>query len=57
MFPALDFGAANIVPPAESPAAGQAAPPAAFEATDYAGAVAPGAADDWTQAGWINYGI
>lgn len=46
MLPDATFGAPNIKPPAEIVGDG-----------GYAGAVDPAAADDWTQATWINYAI
>ena len=55
-LPSTAWGSPNIAPAADSPAAGAGATPSGFEATDYAGAVEPGTSDDWTQAGWINYG-
>jgi hypothetical protein len=51
------WGAPNIKPAAGTPADGGGVElPAGFEPTTYVGAVDPAAADDWTQAGWINYG-
>lgn len=47
----------NVKPAADSAAAGGGVTPGSFEATDYVGAVDPAAADDWTQAGWINYSV
>ncbi len=55
-LPSVKWGTPNIQPAADSPAASvEGSLPNAFEATTYAGAVAPGAAEDWTQASWINY--
>lgn len=49
----------NIKPAADSAAVGGGVDPGnpALESTTYVGAVDPEAADDWTQAGWINYAI
>jgi hypothetical protein len=51
------WGAPNVKPAADSAAVGGGVDPgnAALDATTYVGAVDPEAADDWTQAGWINY--
>lgn len=51
------WGAPNVKPAADSAAVGAGVDPgnAALDATTYVGAVDPEAADDWTQAGWINY--
>jgi hypothetical protein len=55
----MGWGSPDIAPPVESPAMTAGLPPADawFEATPYAGAVDPAAAEDWTKASWINYGI
>lgn len=57
---ALDvtWGAVNAKPAADSAAVGAGVDPGGpFEATTYVGAIDPEAADDWTQAGWVNYDI
>ncbi len=48
----------NAKPAAASAAVGGGvAPGGDLEPTTYVGAVNPDAADDWTQAGWINYAV
>jgi hypothetical protein len=58
MLGSAAWGSPDITPAAASPVAGMAVTPTDgfFDATDYAGAVAPGG-DNWTAAAWTNYGL
>ncbi|MBL4689342.1 MAG: hypothetical protein JKY37_32435 [Nannocystaceae bacterium] len=57
VIPSTQWGAPDIAPAQDSSAVDAGVQlDAGFEQTSYAGAVEPGAADDWTQARWINYG-